>query len=158
MDLADVDPAIWAGIIGAVLGAVFTAGGTLLVSIRLDRQRENRRLFRALGVIKAEVKDNRARVQRRLGGAHLTLGDWAENKADFADLELRNKDLWDRLVDVYSRIYAAKQSTDAKPADVPPDVEELDKLEHDLLTEQGVVGQDLRSRNPFRRQAHRGTP
>jgi hypothetical protein len=151
--VADVDPAIWAGIIGAVLGAVFTAGGTLLVSIRLDRQRENRRLFRALGVIKAEVKDNRARLGRRLGGTHLTLGDWAQNKADFADLELRNKDLWDRLVDVYSRIYAATRSNRAKP----PSVEELGKLERDLLAEQEAVGRDLRSRNPFRRQADRGT-
>jgi hypothetical protein len=45
----DVDSSIVAGVIGAVLGALFTAGGTWWVSTRLDRQRENRRLFAAIG-------------------------------------------------------------------------------------------------------------
>jgi hypothetical protein len=98
------------GVIGAALAAIFTAGGTWWVSTLLDRQRENRRLFGAIGVVAAEVKENRGRIDRfqekgltaHDTGRRLTLGDWETNKAALSGLRLRNERLWDQVADLYA--------------------------------------------------------
>src|SRR4029453_17286196 len=109
----EVDSQIAAGAIGAVLGAIFTAGGTWWVSVRLDRQRENRLLIGAIAVVSAELEENSDRI-KRLGreglgaqelGRRLTLGDWATTKAALAGLALRDESLWKNVVDTYGAIY-----------------------------------------------------
>jgi hypothetical protein len=138
-----VDSEIVAGVIGAVLGAVFTAGGTWWVSIRLDRQRENRRLIGAIRVVTAELGENRTRIDR-LGpdeaGKHLTLGDWDANKAALAGLLLRNEPLWDELVKACGQIYEGMSEPQKAPA-----VQELDRLTGDLIEEQEALREEIRA-------------
>ena len=78
---ATMDSAITSGIVGAVVGAVFTAGGTWAVSVRLDRQRDSRRLIAAIGVVAAEIEENANRLSRRNAQLEdLTLGDWTQKQ------------------------------------------------------------------------------
>jgi hypothetical protein len=93
---------IAAGAVGAVLGAIFTAGGTWWVSVRLDRQRENRVLIGAIAVVAQELEENRQRITR---GEQLTLEDWANNKVAMSGLELRDPSLWKEVVETYGAIY-----------------------------------------------------
>lgn len=98
-----------AGLVGAVLGSLFTVGGTWWVSVRLDRQRANRELAHAIGVVFSELEDNRSRVAEGLDAGklrkRLTLGDWAASKGSFAALALRNETLWKDVVRAYQQIY-----------------------------------------------------
>jgi hypothetical protein len=99
---ADVASEIAAGAVGAVLGAIFTAGGTWWVSVRLDRQRENRVLIGAIAVVAQELEENQQRITR---GNRLTLQDWANNKVAMSGLELRDPSLWKKVVETYGKIY-----------------------------------------------------
>jgi hypothetical protein len=161
-----VSSEVVAGAIGAAFGAVFTVGGTWWVSTLLDRQRENRRLIGAIGVVSAEVEENRIRIER-LGakcvsaheaGKRLTLGDWSSNKSALAGLLLRNEPLWDEVVGVYGVIFEAI-SSGGEPADVDRLAElkrRLDDLVRPLATEQLALRHEIRVfSTPFRRTGER---
>ncbi len=107
-----MDSTIVAGVGGAVVGAVFTAGGTWWVSVRLDRQRENRRLIAAIVIVVAEIQENISRLARP---RDLTDGDWIQNKAAMAGLSLRNEDLWVRVRTLYGTMFEAKLDRAAVP-------------------------------------------
>jgi hypothetical protein len=161
-----VSSEIVAGAIGAAFGAVFTVGGTWWVSTLLDRQRENRRLIGAIGVVSAEVEENRIRIERlraegvsaHAAGKRLTLGDWSSNKPALAGLLVRNEPLWDEVVGVYGVIYEARSSP-GEPADVDRLAElkrRLDDLEGPLATEHLALRRDLRVfSTPFGRAGER---
>jgi hypothetical protein len=161
-----VSSEIVAGAIGAAFGAVFTAGGTWWVSTRLDRQRENRLLIGAIGVVSSEVEENRKRIDRLRAqglsehdtGKRLTLGDWSSNKSALAGLLLRNKPLWDEVVGVYGVIYEARSSP-GEPADVDRLAElkrRLDDLKDPLATEQVALKREIRVfSTPFDRTGER---
>jgi hypothetical protein len=143
----EVDSQIAAGAIGAVLGAIFTAGGTWWVSVRLDRQRENRVLISAIAVVSAELEENSDRI-KRLGhdglgaqelGRRLTLGDWATTKAALAGLALRDESLWKNVVDTYGAIYESKTSGE------PPRAADLDDLRGKLMREQERLQREIES-------------
>src|SRR4051794_5408678 len=78
------------GVVGAGLGAVFTAGGTWWVSVRLDRQREARRMIAAIHVVVAELAENSQRISARRAPSQVTFRDWATNKAALAGLSIRD--------------------------------------------------------------------
>jgi hypothetical protein len=161
-----VSSEIVAGAIGAAFGAVFTVGGTWWVSTLLDRQRENRLLIGAIGVVSAEVEENRKRIDRLRAqglsehdtGKRLTLGDWSSNKSALAGLLLRNEPLWDEVVGVYGVIYEARSSP-GEPADVDRLAElkrRLDDLEGPLATEHLALRRELRVfSTPFGRAGER---
>jgi hypothetical protein len=107
-----MDSTIVAGVGGAVVGAVFTAGGTWWVSVRLDRQRENRRLIAAIVIVVAEIQEN---ISRLAQPQDLTDGDWNQNKAAMAGLSLRNEDLWVRVRTLYGAMFEAKFDRAAVP-------------------------------------------
>lgn len=162
-----VSSEIWAGVIGAAIGAIFTAGGTWWVSTLLDRQRENRRLIGALGVVSAELEENRGRIERLQAnglsahetGERLTLGDWHGNKSALAGLTLRNRQLWDDVVAVYGVIFEAITS-DGEPADEQrlDDLKRrLEHLEGALAKEQEALEDEIRLFSvPFRRARQGG--
>jgi hypothetical protein len=140
-----VDSEIAAGVIGAAVGAIFTAGGTLFVSTRLDRLREHRQLIGAIEIVRAELEENRTRIataQRTSGSGDkakgdLTLSDWDKNKGAAAGLALRNKQLWKELLDVHGEIYEAISSRDS-----PPTVARIDTVVNRLNQEsERVYGQ-----------------
>lgn len=155
-----------AGAIGAAFGAIFTVGGTWWVSTLLDRQRENRRLIGAIGVVSAEVQENRIRIDRLQdkglnaceAGKRLTLGDWKSNKSSLAGLWLLNKPLWDEVVGVYGVIFEA-MSSGGEPADVDRLAElkqRLDNLERPLATQRLALREEIRVfPRPFRRAGER---
>jgi hypothetical protein len=151
---AEVDSQIAAGAVGAVLGAIFTAGGTWWVSVRLDRQRENRVLISAIAVVSAELEENSDRI-KRLGredlgaqelGRRLTLGDWATTKAALAGLALRDESLWKNVVDTYGAIYESKTSGE------PPQAADLDDLRGKLMQEQERLQREIESFFSLRRE------
>jgi hypothetical protein len=138
--LLGVDPQIWSGVIGAGLGAIFTAGATWFISVRLERQRENHRLLGALEVVATELEENRARIERHGDqvGDRLTLHDWATNKSALAALVVRNESLWSAVARAYARIHETRGGGGS-----PPDSELLDDLVRQLTEEQVSVRRKL---------------
>ena len=92
-----------------MVGALVTAGGTWWVSVRLDRQRDHRNLITAIGILSAELEDNRQRISDRNNRVPLekrvTIGDWNAMKGPFAGLWLRDKELWQAVVNTYGLIF-----------------------------------------------------
>ena len=132
-----------AGVVGAVLGSLFTVAGTWWVSVRLDRQRANRELAHAIGVVFSELEDNRTRVAEG-GGAdelrkRLTLGDWAGSKGSFAALALRNEKLWKDVVNGYQQIYEFRSGW----INTYPTAEQLGDYVKRLQDEQSKLGQEV---------------
>lgn len=127
-----------AGVVGAAVGAIFTAGATWFVSTRLDRLREYRQLIGALEIVRAELEENKTRIataQRTTGSADnakgdLTLSDWDKNKGAAAGLTLRNNQLWEELLRVHGEIYEANSSR----GDVPS-LERIDTVVNQLNQE-----------------------
>jgi hypothetical protein len=108
--------ALIAGAIGGIAGALGTGG----VTSWRDRRNERRRLSAAIGMVAVELKENRERIERvgrRDVKKHLTLQDWADNKAILAEhLEPRNEPLWNALVTAYNMIYEAKSEIGEAPS------------------------------------------
>jgi hypothetical protein len=133
---------IVAGVIGAVLGAVFTAASTWWLSVRLDSLRADRRLQSAIGIVVQELQENSRRVAKSHNSARarLTLGDWLANKESLAGLVGRNRDLWSDLAETYEMIsdYATAG------ADEPPTVPTLDDLVTRLSDEYGTLDKDIK--------------
>jgi hypothetical protein len=132
-----------AGVVGAVLGSLFTVGGTWWVSIRLDRQRANRELAHAIGVVFSELEDNRSRVSEGVDRdqlrKRLTLGDWAGSKGAFAALALRNEQLWQDVVRAYQQIYEFRSGW----INTYPTEEQLSDYIKRLQNEQSELGREI---------------
>ena len=128
-------------VIGAVIASIATAGATWWVSIRLDRQRENRQLSAAVGVVSAEIKENVRRLARaNCDLKDLTMGDWGKNKATLAALALRANDhLWERVVELYGEIFEAQQGRAE-----PPTPEHLQSLVGLLAAEQSHLEREIK--------------
>jgi hypothetical protein len=79
-----VDPTV-AGLIGVVLGAVLSVAGTWWVSARLERRRDDRRLYGILGLLASELKENQKRLEANPDNWHglLTLGNWDATRPPF---------------------------------------------------------------------------
>jgi hypothetical protein len=108
--------AIIAGVIGAGVGALFTVFGTWGVTVLLDRQRENRQLINAIGIICAELQENADRLASGKVPAQLTLGDWKQIKPILAGLGLRPDSAthWKRALHIYRTIYEAQRGGNGK--------------------------------------------
>ena len=129
-----------AGLIGVVLGAALGTVGTWWVSTRLERRRENRRLGGVIGLLAAELENNRDRIalhgdQAPEGGwgGLLTLGDWDANKAAFSQL-MRDELLWANVVRTYGAIYEAMNGRRD-----PPAPEDLDKVTAQLFAARNAL-------------------
>jgi hypothetical protein len=123
-----------AGLIGVVLGAALGTVGTWWVSARLERRREERRLCGVIGLLAAELKNNRDRIATHHGQVPrgdwdglLTLGDWDANKAAFSQL-MRDETLWEKVVKTYGAIYEAISGRQD-----PPNPEDLDEVTKQLF-------------------------
>jgi hypothetical protein len=134
-------------VLGAALGALFTVGGTWWLTVHLDRQRARRQLHAAIGVVAAELEENRDRIERYggLGDAlrtRLTLGDWLASKNAFAGLALRGEDqrmLWETV----ARTYGAISDFRAGFRDDTPGVDELSDLVSRLIDERSKLDQEI---------------
>jgi hypothetical protein len=129
-----------AGLIGVVLGAVLGTCGTWWVSTRLERRREERRLGGVIGLLAAELTNNRDRIATHRGQVSrggwdglLTLGDWDANKAAFSQL-MRNEPLWEKVVKTYGAIYEAISGRQE-----PPTPEELDEVTGQLFAARNAL-------------------
>jgi hypothetical protein len=140
---------IVAGTVGAVLGALFTVGGTWWVSVRLDRQREHRELIAAIGIVAAELEENRHRVANGCTAnglrQRLTLADWASNKGAFASLALRDEALWEAVVDTYGAIHEFRSGWRADH----PSTDQLSGLVKQLHGVQRELRQEIRAFSRF---------
>jgi hypothetical protein len=131
------EPAI--ALIGAGVGGVIGTCGTWLVSTRLERRRNNDRLRGVIGLLAAELEDNRNRIAARRAqateepeeseeseGHLLTIGNWDANKAAFSQL-VRDEPLWNGVVRTYAAIFEAISERGD-----PPEPEQLDAVRRDL--------------------------
>jgi hypothetical protein len=145
--LLGLDPEIWAGIIGAGLGAIFTAFGSWLISARLERSASYHRLVGALELVVRELQENSARIERHGDevGDRLTLHDWATSKSALVGLKLRNEPLWEEVADAYGQIH------ETRGGNSPPDKALLDGLAQQLTDEQEAVQRKLERFSQFRR-------
>ena len=118
-----VDPTV-AGLIGVVLGAVLSVAGTWWVSARLERRRDDRRLYGILGLLASELKENQKRLEANPDhwDGLLTLGNWDANKAAFSQL-VRDEALWEGVTGAYGDIFEAISGRRD-----PPSVETLGEL------------------------------
>jgi hypothetical protein len=137
-----------AGVVGAALGAVFTVGGTYWLSVHLDRQRARRQLHAAIGVVAAELSENRDRLDRygdlEALRTRITLGDWLASKSAFAGLALRGDErrvLWERV----ARTYGAISDFRAGFRDEVPSVDELSDLVSRLLDERRALDEEIKA-------------
>jgi hypothetical protein len=129
------EPAI--ALIGAGVGGVIGTCGTWLVSTRLERRRDNARLRGVVGLLGAELEDNRDRIAAHRArpteepeepeGQLLTMGDWDANKAAFSQL-VRDEPLWNEVVRIYADIFEAMSGRRD-----PPEPEQLDAVRGDLV-------------------------
>jgi hypothetical protein len=126
------EPAI--ALIGAGVGGVIGTCGTWFVSTRLERRRNNARLRGVIGLLAAELENNRDRIAGHHGQAAeepwarvLTLGDWDANKAAFSQL-VRDEPLWNGVVTTYAAIFEAISGRRD-----PPGPEQLDAVRGDLV-------------------------
>jgi hypothetical protein len=99
-------------VVGAILGALATVVGTWWISVRLDRQKENRQLHAAIGVVATEFGENRDRIGKSQT-PRLTLGDWQASKGALAGLALRDEKLWSDLAKAYEGIFDYGSGGDA---------------------------------------------
>jgi hypothetical protein len=120
----------------AVVGTLVTAWGTWWVAVRLDRQREQRDLMTAIGILAAELEDNRRRIADRDNRVPLkervTIGDWDSQKGPFAGLWLRDEGLWQAVVTTYGRIFDFMSGWRERP----PTSDQLEDLITELQQEQ----------------------
>lgn len=121
-------------LIGAGVGGAIAAGGTWFVSTRLEQRRDARRLRGVIGLLAAELENNRDRIRanrdhvtRERWANLLTLGDWDANKAAFSQL-VRDESLWHRVVTTYAAIFEAISGRQD-----PPDPGEIDAVRGDLI-------------------------
>jgi hypothetical protein len=133
---------IAAGVIGAVLGAVFTAASTWWLSVRLDSLRASRRLQGAIGVVARELQENGRRLAEtpEPARARLTLGDWLANKEALAALLARDRGLWTELASMYEAI--SEYATAG--ADSRPSADEIDDLVTRLVQEHTKLGEEVK--------------
>lgn len=111
-----------------------------MVSVRLDRQRTNRGLIAAIGVVAAEIEENTARLARSDGRLQdLTNGDWTQNKSALATLALRNEPLWARVVGLYGQIFEAQMRGAESPS-----VDQLRDVKERLLSESASLEKEIR--------------
>jgi hypothetical protein len=134
-------------LVGALIGSALTAVATWWVSARLDRQRSQRELHAAIGIVLTELEENSDRVRRPADDKKLkeklTLGDWQQNKAAFAGLAQRpdRASLWEEVAATYSQISDFKfQSGDRRPS-----AENLHRLSTRLRVEQAELEEDLKA-------------
>jgi hypothetical protein len=142
---------ILSAVVGAVLGAVFTAGGTWWVSVRLDRQNQLRQLRSAIRMVATELSENSQRAAQAGGdpGAlrkRLMLGDWAASKTAFAGLFPRNEQLWTAVARTYGQIFNFKSKW---PGSNPPTVEQLNDLVSRLRDDEQEIDKEIRSFSRF---------
>jgi hypothetical protein len=139
--VAAMDPDLVSGVVGAGLGAALTAGATWWVSVRLDRQREHRRLIAAIDVVTAELTENGLRIERGAEPTDMTFGDWSTSKASLAGLALRDTDLWTSVVEAYGRIYEWQKGRGAEP----PSPESLVDITHALMRHRESLRREIRA-------------
>ena len=121
-------------LIGAGVGGAIATGGTWLASARLERRRDDKRLRGVIGLLDAELENNRDRIEaqgedvslERWAGL-LTLGDWNANKATFSQL-VRDESLWHGVVTTYAAIFEAISARQD-----PPEPGEIDAIRQDLV-------------------------
>lgn len=134
-------------LVGALIGSALTAVATWWVSSRLDRQRSQRELYAAVGVVFTELEENSRRVDRLADDKklreRLTLGDWQQNKAAFAGLALRpgRADLWEEVASAYGEISDFKFGSLGRR----PSAEDLHRLSARLRAEQAELDEDLKA-------------
>jgi hypothetical protein len=92
-----------AGVIGAGVGAILTAGGTWRVSVSLDRKHARRELAGAVNVVRAELAENADRLRNGGHPGALTHGDWARGKVILSGLP--DQALWHELRRTYQKIF-----------------------------------------------------
>ena len=136
------------GVVGAALGALFTVFGTYWVSVHLDKQRARRQLHAAIGVVAAELGENRDRLETfddvgELRG-RLTLGDWLASKNAFAGLALRSdagRLLWEEV----ARTYGAISDFRAGFRDDVPSAAKLSDQVSRLLDERRALDEEIQA-------------
>jgi hypothetical protein len=128
---------------GAVVGALIGAGGTWWVSVRLDRQRASRELVSTLGILSAELEENRRRIADHGNlvplKERLTIGDWNAMKGSFAGLAVRDERLWEATVRAYGLIHEYRSGW----RDQHPTTDELNDLVIRLRAKQRVLAREI---------------
>jgi hypothetical protein len=127
--------------LGAIVGAGFTAGFSVWAAHGLDRKRDCQRLIAALGRVSRELRENATRHTQ-------TLGDWEATKEVLSELALRarSKPLWHELADAYRRIWEARsdmKDVSGQPI-AAPRPGELKMLAERLETEQTELQREAR--------------
>jgi hypothetical protein len=125
---------IVAGVLGAAVGSLFTAGGTWGVSFLLDRRHEQRELLGALRLVRGEVAENAARLQNDDTVGTLTYGDWSRAKVVLANLP--DQQLREELRTVYRLVYELAKNPRDRPSDaaLARRLEKLDKRLADTIS------------------------
>jgi hypothetical protein len=119
-----------AGVVGAGVGAILTAGGTWRVSVSLDRKHGRRELTGAINVVRAELAENADRLRNGGDPEALTHGDWARSKVILSALP--DQALWHELRRTYQKIFELSLGRpDPTPA-IPLTDAHLDGLDTNL--------------------------
>jgi hypothetical protein len=142
---------ILSGVVGAVFGAIFTAGGTWWVSVRLDRQNQLQQLRSAVRIVATELSENGARAAQAGDNPDtarecLLLGDWLASKTAFAGLFPRDEQLWTDVARTYGQISDFKSKW---PGSNPPTVEQLSDLVSRLHENEQDIDTEIRSFSRF---------
>jgi hypothetical protein len=139
LEWSDIIPAVMRAVVGALIGA----GGTWWVSVRLDRQRASRELVSTLGILSAELEDNRRRIADEDNPMplkeRLTIGDWDAMKGSFAGLAVRDERLWEATVTAYGLIHEYRSAW----RDRPPSSDELGDLVIRLRVKQRLLAREI---------------
>jgi hypothetical protein len=118
---------IVAGVIGAGVGAILTAGGTWRVSVSLDRRHATRELIGAINVVRAELTENAERLRKHEHPGALTHGDWARSKVILANLS--DSELWDDVRRTYKKIFEVASGRDDPDPSKELSAENLESLD-----------------------------
>jgi hypothetical protein len=100
-----------AALVGAIVGAVITAGAGWVVAIGVERRRENLELLSALDVVASEIEENSCRLAKKEGLDALTYGVWHSVRPVIASRGRRaiDRPTYDELTAVYGLVYEARK-------------------------------------------------
>lgn len=123
---------IVAGVIGAGVGSILTAGGTWRVSVSLDRRHQRRELIGAINVVRAELTENAERLKNGGHPGALTHGDWARSKVILSGLA--DEALWHELRRTYQQIFEVSSGRPDPNPTTPLTHTHLDHLDTRLMS------------------------